>query len=1315
MNRATLIVLSLIFVFRPLAIYADIPIELVGQRLHGCSYDIAVSRNHAYVAYRSGLHVINISNPALPVIVGSCDLSDSTQSIAISSGYAYVGTWRGLNVISTGNPSSPLLVGRCGTGPIYDVTISGNYVYIADGITNIEVFDISKPLLPVKVGQYTTGCPVSIDISGTYAYVADLLPTTSRLQVFDISNPMSLVLVGTLDDPNVGDVYDIAVSGSYAYLATSNDGLQVIDISNPSFPMLIGGWATGGPISDVEIAGNYVYVASSADFYVIEITNPFSPVWVGGYDNGDVIHNMAVSDCYAYLATERGIVILSVGVDWDGIREVAEKRIAIWKSYYDPAPPEPNKAGWLNPDFWDYMENQASKPLAEASDLFLNQRNAIDDLGNLLTAFLHDSGSIFSNMSGAGNLCLAAIMLGQLYDSMSFWIMYHVISSSSSSINDDIQAMIRAIEQEIGACQNRNQNYLKYSRVIQESVLKQINWVDGQPSTLDDFEGRCYSGLSIEESCFRTVYENFRYLMDSVSSWAKADMSYICDGTRWETRHVDQISNGEIKSLDVGFMVQHDVSTGSPYGNTYIDSLYAAIDLDRDNTLPEGWQICKYHRFGLTSDINWNGIVIESEDSNDYNQLSLTVCNGIINPLFNGLRRDVFVLASLTPGGNQSLWAYQFGVDPPDHREEWRKWGLGSNYASCSWMPVPFIGGDPSNTNKTDALKPLKEAVYFGLSNGYIQEVYWSEGIGLQASLVGQIAYYSTDDITALAIGHGRDYDDPIIIDDQPYQLYVGTSNGYIYGFVYHHVPISYWSRFEINNSQPLNNQVVGLCTGPTGGTVVGLNDGTVFALTENALYAYHHDSSTGTWNRVELTEGSDFSGGISVGMCGAAILASFNEGLYAFTRNAKGKWSIPKRVDNPDEHIYGRIVSDLVASGVRGAYIYNSNKIWNVIQVPNSKPKTPGDMYPQDEIWINDITPEFSWSSFADGGDGDTCEGYQLRVRCDTDGDVIVYDTEYVSTPPYNAHTYDPVTYGGIYLEDGKHYHWHVRYLDSSGDWSDWSSDTPATHQDFYVDTSPDYITDLAAKLWEGGPDLPPNVWRQENDPYFYWTEPVSDAPIEGYYHSLDSIPDSSSDFTTNTYYEFPEDSVPDGEHFFYVRSKDSAGNLGIPVGFNIKVDSTPPTDPLNLDSDNGDDGIWTTEQFHIMLWNPSEPGLGSPLVGYHYTTDGSDPDETSQSTTSNSYGPYEPGFGVSYFKVRAKDLAGNLSNVVTYTHKITYLGDFEPNGDVDTDDLARIADYWLQNESSIDIFPYPGGDNIINFKDFATFADNWLKGTNP
>jgi len=125
--------------------------------------------------------------------------------------------------------------------------------------------------------------------------------------------------------------------------------------------------------------------------------------------------------------------------------------------------------------------------------------------------------------------------------------------------------------------------------------------------------------------------------------------------------------------------------------------------------------------------------------------------------------------------------------------------------------------------------------------------------------------------------------------------------------------------------------------------------------------------------------------------------------------------------------------------------------------------PQTPTPISPYDNEYIYTLYPMFEWSAFQNGGNGATQNGYQFRVRCDTDGDIIVYDTGFISSTSGRTHTYNPGAYSGIdsitgdtrvsqSLQWGKHYHWHVRYRDSNSKWSAWSADTLNSHQDFYT-----------------------------------------------------------------------------------------------------------------------------------------------------------------------------------------------------------------------------------------------------------------------
>lgn len=71
-------------------------------------------------------------------------------------------------------------------------------------------------------------------------------------------------------------------------------------------------------------------------------------------------------------------------------------------------------------------------------------------------------------------------------------------------------------------------------------------------------------------------------------------------------------------------------------------------------------------------------------------------------------------------------------------------------------------------------------------------------------------------------------------------------------------------------------------------------------------------------------------------------------------------------------------------------------------------------------------------------------------------------------------------------------------------------------------------------------------------------------------------------------------------------------------------------------------------------------------------------------------------------------KPVEALLSNYYIYCNGFPR-GDLDHDSYVDTDDLRMLLAKFLTSKPSMDMSPYPSGDQIINLQDFATLAKNW------
>ena len=127
-----------------------------------------------------------------------------------------------------------------------------------------------------------------------------------------IAVEQAATLVGNYGTPD--QAFDVQVVGNYAYVAARDSGLQIIDISNPTTPTLKGNYDTSGYALDVQVVGNYAYVAAhTSGLQIIDISNPITPTLKGNYDPNYAVFRVQVVDNYAYVANGySGIQIIDI-------------------------------------------------------------------------------------------------------------------------------------------------------------------------------------------------------------------------------------------------------------------------------------------------------------------------------------------------------------------------------------------------------------------------------------------------------------------------------------------------------------------------------------------------------------------------------------------------------------------------------------------------------------------------------------------------------------------------------------------------------------------------------------------------------------------------------------------------------------------------------------------------------------------------------------------------------------------------------------------------------------------------------------------
>ncbi len=278
----------------------------------GNARGVAVVGNYAFVAdYTSGLQVVDVSDPAHPVIIGSVNTPGYAQSVAIAGDYAYVADYYSLQVIDVSDPTAPQMVHSVSTASFaLSVVTAGTHAYVADSTRGLTVVDIADPTqAAVIVTVATPGVAKDVHVAGNRAYLAC---DGQGVQVVDISDPHAPALSGSIDA--TGSAQGVAAAGNLVLAALGDEGIRITNALNLELVPLRGSLDTPGAATGLAQSGNVVLVADgAAGLQVIDVTDVAAPQLLRTVTLAGRAVNVAVAGNLACVAVpEYGLQLVAI-------------------------------------------------------------------------------------------------------------------------------------------------------------------------------------------------------------------------------------------------------------------------------------------------------------------------------------------------------------------------------------------------------------------------------------------------------------------------------------------------------------------------------------------------------------------------------------------------------------------------------------------------------------------------------------------------------------------------------------------------------------------------------------------------------------------------------------------------------------------------------------------------------------------------------------------------------------------------------------------------------------------------------------------
>jgi len=242
--------------------------------------------------YMEGVHVVNISNPELPVAESFIPVPGNIE-MAIKDNILYLDSYVDLVLVDIENPGSPVVQSRIEdlleyTTPEFDVDYPVARVDDKKGV--VTGWEVKKHTEEVYMNHYPWPMYYRYDEAAMLSSSSIKTPVTSGGSAYGVGGSMARFL--TYDD--------------YLYLLETDYRLKVLDISNIEEPVELEDKHIGWGLETMFIYGEHMYLGATDGLYIVSLHDPEQPAFMKKYQHITSCDPVVVEGNRAYVTLRSG-------------------------------------------------------------------------------------------------------------------------------------------------------------------------------------------------------------------------------------------------------------------------------------------------------------------------------------------------------------------------------------------------------------------------------------------------------------------------------------------------------------------------------------------------------------------------------------------------------------------------------------------------------------------------------------------------------------------------------------------------------------------------------------------------------------------------------------------------------------------------------------------------------------------------------------------------------------------------------------------------------------------------------------------------